>query len=56
PNAKELQDKGTGLGLAIVRDTVTRFGGSVTVQSQAGRGTRFEVVLPTTEQKTSEAA
>lgn len=56
PNAKELQDKGTGLGLAIVRDTVTRFGGSVTVQSQAGRGTRFEVVLPTTKQKTSEAA
>lgn len=46
PNARELQDKGTGLGLSIVRDTVTRFGGGVSVESQLGRGTRFEVKFP----------
>ena len=46
PNARELQDKGTGLGLAIVRDTVTRFGGRVNVESRLGSGTRLEVTLP----------
>lgn len=46
PNARELQDKGTGLGLSIVRDTVTRFGGRVNVESRLGSGTRFEVTLP----------
>jgi signal transduction histidine kinase len=45
-NAKDIQSKGTGLGLAIVRDTVTRFGGSVTVESQEGHGARFDVTLP----------
>lgn len=37
---------GTGLGLAIVRKIVEEHGGSVAVQSEAGRGTRFVVTLP----------
>lgn len=38
---------GTGLGLAIVASLVQAHGGSVTVNSEIGRGTRFTVRLPT---------
>jgi two-component system sensor histidine kinase ChvG len=37
---------GTGLGLAIVATVVRAHGGSVTVESLAGRGSTFEVRLP----------
>ncbi len=37
---------GTGLGLTIVKDLVELQGGSVTVQSAEGIGSRFEVQLP----------
>lgn len=37
---------GTGLGLALVRELVDRLGGSVTVASQLGAGSTFEVRLP----------
>jgi CheY-like chemotaxis protein len=42
---KEL-GKGTGLGLATVYGIATRSGGSVTVNSEVGRGTSFMVYLP----------
>ena len=40
------QYKGTGLGLALVRQFVTLHGGTVTLRSQIGEGSRFEVCLP----------
>jgi signal transduction histidine kinase len=37
---------GAGLGLAIVRDLVTAHGGTVSIDSQPGEGTRVTVELP----------
>ncbi|HEX9762720.1 MAG TPA: ATP-binding protein, partial [Acidimicrobiia bacterium] len=37
---------GTGLGLAIVRHVAESHGGEVSVQSELGRGSSFEVSLP----------
>jgi signal transduction histidine kinase len=38
--------KGTGLGLAMVQGFVTAAGGRVEVESRAGQGTRFRLLLP----------
>jgi signal transduction histidine kinase len=38
--------QGVGIGLALVKELVEIQGGKVSVQSQEGRGTIFEVVLP----------
>jgi signal transduction histidine kinase len=37
---------GTGLGMAAVRSVVERHGGTVTIESEPGRGTRVELRLP----------
>lgn len=37
---------GTGLGLSIVKDAVSCHKGSIEVQSEVGRGSRFTVTLP----------
>jgi signal transduction histidine kinase len=39
--------KGTGLGLALVRAVALAHGGDVRVRSTPGRGSEFEMVLPT---------
>ena len=47
--ARSRQTGGSGLGLSIVRDTVSRNDGTITVESQPGRGTTFTVVFPVFE-------
>jgi len=37
---------GSGLGLALVKDIVSMFDGSIEVQSEPGRGSRFTMRLP----------
>ncbi len=38
--------QGVGLGLAIVSKIIDEHGGKISVQSEAGRGTAFEMILP----------
>jgi len=38
--------QGTGLGLVIVNQVVTELGGTVEVESNLGRGTRFRLTFP----------
>ena len=40
------QGQGTGMGLAVVYGLVKSHGGAVTVQSEIGQGSTFEVFLP----------
>jgi CheY-like chemotaxis protein len=47
---------GTGLGLAIVKEVIHILGGTVTVTSTLGRGTRFTVMLPGAVDTTKVAA
>jgi len=41
------KEKGTGLGLSIVKNNIELYGGSIHVESELGKGTRFILLLPT---------
>lgn len=47
--------KGTGLGMFIVYSEVEKLGGSIEVESEPGRGTRFTISIPERGGRTDEA-
>jgi len=53
--ARSRETGGTGLGLAIVRHVAENHGGTVTVRSELGRGSAFEVRLPASSDRTEPA-
>jgi two-component system, cell cycle sensor histidine kinase and response regulator CckA len=44
------EGQGTGLGLSTVRGIVANHGGFLTVESQVGQGTKFQVFLPVADE------
>lgn len=45
-NSLTRQTEGTGIGLSLVKKMVTILGGSISLESDAGKGSVFEVLLP----------
>ena len=46
PRAKEMERHGTGLGLSFVKRIIDGYGGSIELQSEPGKGSRFSFKLP----------
>lgn len=46
--------KGTGMGLAVTHGIIKTCGGTITVESQVGEGTRFDIYLPGYEKEEGE--
>ncbi len=47
PNVRSRSHEGSGIGLALVHDLVKLQGGTISVESEPGRGAIFTVTLPT---------
>ena len=46
PSAQTKDMQGSGLGLAISKEFVEAHGGSISVESELGKGSRFTIMLP----------
>ena len=42
-------DRGSGMGLAVTESIIRKHGGSITVESEPGKGTTFTITLPVAE-------
>lgn len=51
---REFRHQGSGLGLSIVKDIVALVGGELSLRSERGRGTRFDLIWPTATAETQE--
>ncbi len=40
------EEKGSGLGLILVHDLVKKWGGEISVESRAGKGSKFSITIP----------
>jgi PAS domain S-box-containing protein len=49
------RDKGTGMGLSVVHGIIKSHGGAISVQSQPGKGSTFEVFLPKIDNRVTPA-
>jgi signal transduction histidine kinase len=45
------QGMGSGLGLPVCHSIITAHGGEISVESEVGRGTTFQIILPLAEQR-----
>jgi signal transduction histidine kinase len=45
-DGQEKDEESTGLGLAFVKEAVEQHGGTVAVESEVGRGSKFSFTLP----------
>ena len=54
--AKEMVSGGTGLGLSIVKRIVETYGGALRLESEVGKGSRFEFTLPLAQEGSSPVA